>query len=302
MNAIAKLYKLFLWPLCRTYARYVVKDRTADIFLRFLCKLQFWSVHQYWPNFVSPQKFYEKLWNRMLFERGSQFTMISDKYRVREYVTRKIGSEYLVPLIWSGNNPEEIPFDKLPRKFVIKTNHGCGYNTIVEDKAQLDQTEIKIRIQKWLKTNFCQSTYLGIAWGYKNIIPTIIIESFIEERGKVPIDYKFYCFSGKLEILTLHFGRFEEHKTIAFNRNFEPHEFRYHHHHRQSECQRPQNFETMVHLAESLSAEFDFMRVDLYNIEGQIYFGEFTPYPGGVSKLIGFDASSYDYSLGKKWN
>jgi len=237
----------------------------------------------------------------MLHQRDPIFTLISDKLRVRDYVANKVGPDYLIPLLWSGENAEQITFDQLPLKFVIKTNHGCGYNIIVKNKTQLDQNKAKLQLKKWLGENFGQDKYLGIAWGYKNIRPCIMIESFIEESGKAPVDYKFYCFSGRVQILTLHFDRFEDYKMRAFNRNFEPYEFGPDFKQYDEKCKRPKNFKAMVHLAETLAEDFDFMRVDLYSLENKIYFGELTPYPGGVTSLRGFDVASMDYILGEKW-
>lgn len=237
----------------------------------------------------------------MLHEREPIFTLISDKWRVRDYVANKVGSEYLIPILWSGEDPNDIPFDQLPLKFVIKTNHGCGYNIIVKDKAQLDQNKAKLQLKKWLGENFGQDKFLGIAWGYRNIRPCIMIESFIEENGKAPVDYKFYCFSGRTQTLTLHLGRFEDYKMRAFNRNFEPYEFGPDFEQYDGKCKRPNNFEAMVQLAETLAEGFDFIRVDLYSLENKIYFGELTPYPGGVTILRGFDVVSMDYILGEKW-
>jgi len=235
----------------------------------------------------------------MLYERNQILTLISDKLHAREYVTSKVGSEYLVPLLWHGDKPEEIPFDKLPMKFVIKTNHGCGYNIIVKDKTQLDQKKTRLQLKKWLLENFCQDKYLGIAWGCKNVRPTIMVESFLDDNGRVPADYKFFCYSGRVEFLMLHFDRFEEPKDRAFDRNFKPYEFKSDLAEWTGECQRPPNFETMVQLAESLAEAFDFIRVDLYSLENKIYFGELTPYPGGVSTK--FLPAWRDCVLGEKW-
>lgn len=237
----------------------------------------------------------------MLHERDPLFTLISDKLGVRDYVNSKVGSEYLIPLLWSGDKPEDIPFDNLPSKFVIKTNHGCGYNIIVNDKTKIDHTKVKRQLKKWMNENFGQDMFLGIAWGYKNIKPTIMIESFIGENGKAPVDYKVSCFSGRVEYITLHFDRFENHSIEILDRNFEPATFgmltpkwrrgvRY---------ERPSNFEKLLQLAEDLANGFDFMRVDLYMMQNKIYFGEFTPYPGGVAKK--FFEEEQDYVFGEKW-
>ena len=107
----------------------------------------------------------------MLHERNPLFTLISDKLLVRDYVAEKIGNEYLIPMLWSGDKSEEIPFDELPLRFVIKTNHGCGYNIIVKDNNERDHDKEKMQLKKWLDENFCQDKCLGIAWGYRNIKP-----------------------------------------------------------------------------------------------------------------------------------
>lgn len=235
----------------------------------------------------------------MLHDRDQRLTLISDKLQVRDYVSQRIGNEFLIPLLWSGDDPNKIPFDKLPLRFVIKTNHGCGYVIIVNDKTQVDQKYVRQQLKIWLNTNFAQDKYLGIAWGYKNIKRTIIVESFIGESGKVPLDYKFYCFSGCVEFVTVHYNRFGGHKTRSLDRNFEPYDFRYDFDQWEGECQCPENFEKMVCIAETLSGEFDFMRVDLYSIGPNIYFSELTPYPGGVSTK--FLPLNRDYILGEKW-
>lgn len=236
----------------------------------------------------------------MLHERDPLFTLINDKLLVRDYVGEKGGGAYLIPLLWSGDKPEEIPFDKLSQKFVIKTNHGCEYVIVVNDKKRLDKARARRQLNKWLKENFGQDTFLGIAWGYKNIKPTIIIESFIGESGKAPLDYKFFCFSGCVEFFKIDFDRFEGHSEIFFDRDlnrldlFEQGLKQY-----QGNIELPDNFEDMVRVAETLSEGFDFMRVDLYSANNKIYFSELTPYPGGVSAK--FEPDSFDYVFGEKW-
>lgn len=235
----------------------------------------------------------------MLHNRDPLLTIISDKLLVRDYVLKKVKNVNLIPIIWSGEEPEDIPFGELPEKFVIKTNHGCGYVIIVNDKSKLNQKRVKLQLKKWLSTNFGTDTYLGIAWGYKHIKPSIIIESFIEENGKAPVDYKFYCFSGRMEFLTIHYDRFADHKTRSFDKNFAPYDFRYDFEQWNGECTCPSNFDSMVQLAEFLSEGFDFMRVDLYNVNNIIYFSELTPYPGGVATK--FLPLSRDQILGQLW-
>lgn len=236
----------------------------------------------------------------MLYERKPLFTTISDKLQVRDYVATKVGRKYLIPLLWSGDDPEDIPFDELPLKFVIKTNHGCGYVLIVNDKNLLDHAKAKQQIKMWLKENFGRDKYLGIAWAYKNIKPTIIIEAFLGEKGKAPRDYKFFCFSGRVEYFKVDLDRFEDHAAIFFDKHLSRLDLledgfkRY-----PGSIQLPDHFENMIRLAESLSEGFDFIRVDLYCSTNQIYFGELTVYPGGISHR--FSPDSFDYLFGEKW-
>ena len=235
----------------------------------------------------------------MLHERDPLLTVVSDKLRVRDYVAGKVGSAYLIPLLWSGRRPEQIPFDELPQKFVIKANHGCGYNILVRDKMQLDQAQTRLQLKLWLVQNYCLDVGLGAEWGYKNVKPSIIVESFLEESGMVPVDYKFWCFSGRAECVTLHFDRFQRHTVRTLDRNFKPSEYAFPLDDGRGGCQRPGNAEEMVKIAESLAEGFDFMRVDLYNLQGRIFFGEMTPYPLGIYPFL--LPAKLDYTLAEKW-
>jgi len=298
-NPINVLFKYIYWPICRAYSRYIVGDRPADPLYSFLCSVQFRLTHRFWPNFARPRRFSEKLWSLMLFERDPRMTMLTDKLLVRDYVAAKAGSEYLIPLLWSGEKPEEIPFDQLPINFVIKANHGCGYNIFVKDKTQLDRAITVLKLKRWLNENFCSEKYLGTEWAYKNIKPTIIIEKFIEQNGKLPADYKFWCFSGRVECVILYQDRFENLTAKILDRDFNPIELRFNVPEYSGVCQRPKNYGSMVQLAESLANGFGFVRVDLYNVEGKILFGELTFYHGGVS--YEFRPASQDYFFGEKW-
>lgn len=300
MNLVSKLFDVLMYmPICRAYSRHVIGDKPADSIYRVLCSLQFRRIHGFWPNFVHPQRHTEKLWSRMLHDRNPQLTLLCDKLRVRDYVAQKAGTDCLIPLLWTGETAGQIPFDKLPATYVIKTNHGCDNNIFVRDRTQIDPDHIRRQCGIWLTYNYCEEFLIGIEWGYKHIKPAVIIEELLEEGGELPVDYKFYCFGGRVEMLSQHFGRFVSHKTRSFDRNYEPHELRYQLEQYDGPCERPKNFHGMVQLAETLAQDFDFMRVDLYNISGRILFGEMTPYPGGVSNR--FLPESLDRVLGDKW-
>lgn len=294
----AGLRRLY-WPICRWYSKHL-RDEPADVALRFMCSVQFRLGYGFWPNFTKPKRFSEKVWSRQLHERNAEFTRLSDKYRVREYVAHLIGNKYLVPVLWDGTNPADIPFDELPDKFVIKANHGCGYNIIVHQKVHLDRDGAIVQIKSWLKENFGRDQGLGIAWAYKNIHPRILVEEMLQQDGRVPVDYKFFCFSGRMEYFKVDFNRFEGHTTTFFNRALVKLELveiglRM----QEGRVELPDNLREMIRVAETLAAGFAFIRVDLYSLAGKIYFGELTMYPGGVSAR--FSNEKYDREFGEKW-
>lgn len=300
MNPFSGLYRQLYMRICRTYARLFIGDRPADSVMCYLIALHFWKVHKYWPNFKNPQSFEEKLCHRMLFDRNPHWTMLSDKLRVRNYVAEKVGNKYLVPLLWNGDSPEKIPFDELPDKYVIKATHGCGYNIIVNDKTKMDRIITRMQLNKWLSENFCKDRVHGVAWAYKNIKPMINVEAFLEYNGKVPIDYKFFCFSGRVEYLQMNFDRFGDPYEKTFDRDFNPLDLWQGTKQYTGNFVRPQNYDDMILVAESLAVNMDFIRVDLYTVGGRIYFGELTCYPGGGN--IRFIPRKYDFVFGEKWN
>ena len=299
-NLNSALWKRLYWPICRAYARHFVEDQPADSIMRALCGVYFREAHGYWPHFRNPRSFLEKMWSRMLFDRDPRWTLFSDRARVRDYVASKAGPEYLVPLLWTGEKPDEIPFDELPARCVIKASHGCGYNIFVRDKAELDRAEVKRQLGTWLSENYCQDWALGTQWGYKNIRPAIIIESLLEDNGRVPPDYKFFCYSGRAEFLKIDFDRFEDHSEAFLDRELRPLDLMgkgIKHH--PGPVSLPHNYKDMVRVAESLAQGVDFIRVDLYSVAGRVYFGELTCYHGGG--LIRLYPRERDFLLGEKW-
>lgn len=299
MNLISGLYRFIYMPLCRTYVRWFVGDEPADSVLCNLAEFHFWRYHGYWPHFRNPRSFEEKVCARMLFDRNPLWTTLCDKLRVREYVKRRSCGQYLVPILWEGEDPDHIPFEELPSRFVIKATHGCGYNIIVKDHAQLDHKGTRKRLRRWLRQNFCQDMYIGTEWGYRNIHPTIIIEAFIGDDDNVPIDYKFFCFNGRVEYVLMNFDRFGSHSKEIVDRDFNPTGLQRGQQRHQGKATIPNNYGEMITVAETLAQNIDFIRVDLYNISRRIYFGELTCYPG--AGIIPFIPRSQDFAWGEKW-
>lgn len=295
-NAVARSTYL---PLGRFYSRRFIRDKPADVIFTGFARFHFWRSHGYWPQLTPPRSFEEKITARMLFDRDPKWILFSDKVKVRDYVADKIGEQILIPLLWVGRSPSEIPFDELPPRFVIKTNHGCAYTIIVQDKSQLQIAPVLQQLEKWLAENFCHDYVLGTAWAYRNISPTVMIESFLDDDGNVPSDYKFFCFGGRVEVFKLDFDRFTDHSVRFFDRRCQPvevHEVglkRY-----GGNVILPANMDEMIAVAERLAEGLDFIRVDLYNVKGRIFFGELTCYPGGGDGP--WDPESFDFALGQK--
>ena len=228
-------------------------------------------------NLDNPRTFNEKIQWMKLYDSTPIKTRLADKYLVREWVKEKIGGKYLIPLLGVYNTFEEIDFDKLPNQFVIKCNHGCGYNIIVKDKSKLDLLNTKAKLDKWMNENFAFK--YGYELHYRDIIPKIIIERFIENKGLDDLyDYKFWCFNGKVKYIQFLSERNLSGLKMAFyDRNWHKQTFVYSHPLDIKEIKKPDNLEQMIQLAETLSEEFPHVRVDFYRLnDGTIYFGEMT--------------------------
>ena len=232
----------------------------------------------YWNN---PKTFNEKLQWLKLYDRRPEYTTYVDKYKVREFIAKTIGEEYLIPLLGVWNNPDEIDFDKLPNQFVLKCNHDSGGLCICKDKSQFNIEEAKNKLRKSLNTDY----YLEKReWPYKNVPRKIIAEKYMEDGLETLSlrDYKFMCFDGKVKCsFVCSDRRTKEGLHVTFfdlDWNILP--FERHYPAMKNGIPKPLNYEKMIVLAEKLSKGIPFVRVDFYEIKGKIYFGELTFYPG----------------------
>lgn len=234
-------------------------------------------------DLVNPVSFNEKINWLKINNRTNLITKCADKYKVRDYVTKEVGEEILIPLLWVGTEPKKIPFKKLPKSFVIKTNHACATNIIVKDKALINEDRIIKELTKFLKIDYWFS---GRQWAYKNIERKIIIEEYIGDINAIPKDYKFFVFNGKAKFVEIDYDRYIKHKRDFYNMKWEkmPLEFSYPNSNYTEK--KPLVLEKAKEYAERLGKNFPFSRVDLYIIEDKIYFGEITFYPeGGYGKF-----------------
>lgn len=237
-------------------------------------------------NMNNPTTLNEKLqWLKFNYRFPLQ-SIVSDKLLVREYVKDKIGEKYLIPLIGSWKKYDDIDFSLLPEKFVLKCNHDSGGLVVCNDKEKLNYIEARRKIEKSLNSNFF---YIGREYQYRNIKPMILCEKFISDNGNVPMDYKIYCFNGVPDVILVCKDRFSK-KTHRASYYFFDQEWNFQplnkgdDNIRNVDLSKPKNLDEMIEIAKKLSKDFVFARIDLYNVDGKIYFGEIT-----LSPNSGFD-------------
>ena len=246
-------------------------------------------------DFNNLRTFTEKLQWLKIFDSTPLKSRLADKYLVRNWVSEKIGEQYLIPLLGVWDNFDDIDFDELPDQFVLKCNHGSGMNIIVRDKKSFDVTRAREKINAWLATDFAS---LFLELHYTNIKRKIIVEKFMpaDNESDIP-DYKFWCFDGHVEYIQVDRNRSTNHVQRFYSVNWEPLSFNICGHTIDKKIsEKPSSLETMLNIAKKLSAGFNFVRVDLYLIEGKIYFGEmtFTPLCG----YFKWNPEDIDYYLG----
>lgn len=230
-------------------------------------------------NLEDPREFNEKIQWLKVYYPDPRLTRLVDKYEVRTYVEEKVGPQYLNELLEVYNSPGEVDFEALPQKFVIKGVHGCNWNLIVEDKSRLNKWKARLKFRKWMSRNYYYRS--GLEWAYKNIKPRLIAEKYLEEIGKKSInDYKFFCFNGEPRFIQVDLDRKQAHTRCYYDLNWNKLPFADTDYPPFSEAlAEPANFREMISVVTRLADDFPFVRVDLYNIDGKIIFGEMTFYP-----------------------
>lgn len=234
-------------------------------------------------NLKEPKDLNEKLQWLKIYYRDPLYVQCADKYRVRDYVARQGFEEILNSLYRVYENAEDINFDGLPDRFALKCNHASATNVICDDKSSLDEVEIKRKFRRWLKR---KNGYIAGEYHYNYIKPLILAERNLASKdGVLPIDYKIFCFNGKPYYIAIYVDRDRE--TLSTKRAF----FDFHWNHQDfvlpqhftnpERFKKPETLDQMYYIAECLSAPFPFVRVDLYEIDGKVLFGELTFFPTG---------------------
>ncbi|GEL07228.1 ATP-grasp fold amidoligase family protein [Salisediminibacterium halotolerans] len=255
-------------------------------------------------NLKTPESFNQKVCWKKVYDRNPLLPVVADKDKVRDYLKDTLGQEeaekILIPQLYVTDDPESIPFDKLPKEYVIKANHGSGTNIIVEDSSSINEKQIIDTCKNWLGTSYGA---LKHEWAYQEIERKIVIEKLLRDgEGRIPNDYKFHIFHGKCYMIQVNQGDFKDkdNRTLTlFTRNWEKHdvfwEFK-----PASHVDPPKNLNNLIAFSEKLAMPFDYVRVDLYSLDdGSIYFGEFTNYPTSGNAVV--DPITFDFSIGSKW-
>jgi hypothetical protein len=248
------------------------------------------------PNLKNPQTYNEKLQWLKLYDRRPEYTLMVDKYLVKDYVSKIIGEEYIIPTIGVWDSIDEIDWEGLPDQFVLKWNHDSGSVFICKDKKNIDK-EQAIKILK--RNEHSSGFWYGREWPYKNVQPRIIAEKYMEDEDGELKDFKFFCFNGETKamfVATDRFNKSVETKFDFFDSDFNHMPFTNGHPNATRPIKKPQSFDLMKHLARKLSKGYPHIRVDFYEIKGKVYFGELTLYHW--SGFVPFKPSKYDKLFG----
>lgn len=219
-------------------------------------------------------------------------TMLADKNSARSWVTDRIGDRFLIPVLGVYKRFEDISFDELPDQFVMKANHGSGWNIVVEDKNKLDPEDTRKKFNRWMNMNFAFT--FGLELHYKNIDPVIVIEKY----QPCKFEYQFWCFNGKPEFVSVISKPHGANKKITYDLNWNKLDFVTSLPRLENELEKPDKFEEMTELVKKLCKDFLLVRVDLFYDDGQIYFNELTFTPG--SGTMRWDPPEYDKYWGER--
>ncbi len=264
---------------------------------KWYLKRQFRKYVGYPLNLDNPQTFNEKMQWLKLYDHNPLYTKMVDKYEAKKYVADIIGEEYIIPTLGVWTNFDEIDFNKLPDQFVLKCTHDSGSIAICKDKENFDKKTAKKNLTKGLRYNYYYAG--GFEWPYKNVKPRIIAEQYmVDDSQKELTDFKLMCFNGKVQCTFTCTGRNTDrglHVTF-YDKDWKKMSFTRHYPIESLAMKKPANYEKMIRLAEKLAKSLKFARIDFYEINGKIYFGEITFFPG--SGMEEFSPIDWDYQLG----
>ena len=257
--------------------------------------VRYWIEHGFLPDLDNPKRLSEKIHYLKLHDRSELRRTSADRLKVRDYVAKKAGEEYLIPLIGHYNFFTEKIWESLPGRFVLKASHGSAMVKIVHNKSEEIFEEVRKLTEEWLSRDYSK---IGREWVYENTPREIVVEKLIiDDDGNVASDYKFFCFHGKVKLLHVDMDRFGNGRRNFFNENLQPVNVKFRLPPKEEPVSLPENIREAIKVAEKLSEDFNFIRVDLYMAKKEIYFGELTNFPGnGFNRL---EPDEYDLKYGE---
>ena len=257
-------------------------------------KVEFKRRHGYDLNLASPRTFSEKIQWIKIFGNLKRFSKYVDKYEVRQYVKEKVGEQYLIPLIGVYDKVDQIKVDSLPDSFALKPTHASGWNLIVNDKTKFNWDNKKNQVRNWLNSSYFRKTGES---NYRDIKPRVVIEELIKDPTGDLKDYKIFCFHGEPKFIQVDGDRFKDLKRDIYDLNWDKLPVQHYYPNFNELVTKPSCLNELLTIAKKLSAEFAFVRVDLYYTNDKIFFGEltFTPENG----LKPFKPKEYDELFGQ---
>jgi len=305
---MTKLYQNIKDKIKENYFLYIILINVKANVFYFLNKIfgyhytkrKFYKKMGYPLNIKNPQSFNDKLIWKKINDRNPLLPVTADKYQVRSYIKETLGeekaNEILIPLLYVTDKPQKIPFEELPPAFIIKPNHASGRYIIVEE-GRYNKEEIINTCRKWLKTPYGLDR---LEWAYKSIKRKIVIEKLLREgRTNILKEFNFHMFHGKCKLVNVFFDRMNNKSMSSFDKEWNSIQMKISGIAQGPKIQKPKNYDKMLELAGKLSKPFDHVRMDFYNLDGKIYFGEFTHYT--ASGIGIFEPSSFAFELGKHW-
>ncbi len=251
-------------------------------------------------NLENPKTFTEKLQWMKIYDRNPDYIPMVDKYAVKEYVAEKIGEEYIIPTLGVWDRFDEIDFDKLPDMFVLKCTHDSGSIVICKDKKTFNMDAARRKINAHLKANQYDAFR---EWPYKDVKPRIIAEPYLEDTETKELrDYKLYTFNGTVKIIGVYTGRKSSAGTCTdfFDENYQHLPFVWVYPKAKRVPEKPDRFEEMKTLAEKLARGIPQVRVDFYEVDGKVLFGEMTFFTS--AGVVPFESEEWDEKLGQMWD
>jgi len=259
-------------------------------------KLEFLWYNRRLPRLDPPVTFNEKIAYRKLYDRDPRLPRLADKVHVKEQIARLLGEQWVIPTLWTGDRLPPREERNWPIPYVLKANHGSGWNLFVRAKEDEDWDRIEKMTERWLRSTYGRVTK---EWLYSEIKPRLLVEPFVSDDGEMPPDYKLFVFCGRTAMVQVDLGRMGNHRQYFYDAKWNRLKFTYVWPYEKDDILPPRSLDKLLWAASRLGDPFSFARIDFYEVRGEPLFGEFTFYPSGGR--FPFNPESIELELGRLW-